>query len=258
LEGSVLKLERDRLAELVGRSPIVFRGKLAELGAAGLAVIRDTSATARVSIDHVFRAPDVLTLDRQKEVTVLLLDPTSVRAGDAFVFFATGWMYGDGIAVREVAHLQLDPAEDAAFEKVLARIEGELADADLEARVARAQLVLVARVEEVAKEKLAEPPAGAERVLPPGAVDTAWLPIRLVPEDVMKGKPGKRLTAAIRVEEDPPWRPTPAIAPGKSLILLLRSTDGGDVGWFAPERDDLLSVRERGRVGRALEKGGSQ
>ena len=251
-------LTSDRLLDLVARSGLVFRGRVVELRAAGLKVIRDTSATALVGVERVFRGPADIDLKEQKQVTVLLTDPGSVHEGDELVFFATGWMYGDRIAVREVAHLDFDPGRDDAFAREVARAEKAIADAELVARVAAAELVVLAGVGRVLDERFTSGPPSVERVLPPGFDDVVWQPIELSVVNVLKGQArAKRATALVRIEEDPPWRKAPSIAKGRKLILLLRRTrDQKQAGWFAPERGDIRPARELRRIERAIKEAG--
>jgi hypothetical protein len=66
-----------------------------------------------------------------------------VAADRALVFFTTSWLYGTGLAVREVGRLD---AQAAALRPRIADAERKVADEKLQARIRNAELVVVGRV----------------------------------------------------------------------------------------------------------------
>src|SRR5207245_4790175 len=86
--------------------------------------------------------------------------PGSLKAGTQATFYTMGWIFGRGVAVREVGHEPGRSPVVAADERdAVARARREVNDADLKAHIQRAAMVVTGRVEQVRPAELAAAPA---------------------------------------------------------------------------------------------------
>src|SRR5713226_9399606 len=93
-----------RFFEQVRGAPFIFTGKVLKTGATTVSQLPPDPRLAVVRVEAVFRAPPVLGPLKGKRVTVQLTEERRAKSGDTALFYATSWLYGDGIAVVEVAH----------------------------------------------------------------------------------------------------------------------------------------------------------
>ena len=129
------------------QSKFVFAGTVQELEAATMAMVQDTEKTAIVTVDEIFEAPEMLRNFVNRAITVQLLEPGSVEVGQQAVFFTNGWLLGDSIAVLEVGRL---PIEDtSSMRSQIKEAVQQLADEELQERIARAEVVVVGKVSAV-------------------------------------------------------------------------------------------------------------
>ena len=82
-------------------TPYVFVGVVRELGAAAMPGVPVTDNTARVTVEEVLRSSGTLDDYTGRDITVQLSSPAEV--GQRLIFFTRGWLYGQSVAVVEVA-----------------------------------------------------------------------------------------------------------------------------------------------------------
>ena len=97
-----------------------FRGTVKQKGAANLKAITDTARTAVVTIDEIVRSPPALAGFVGHDVTVQLAANEQVRNGEKGVFYVTGFVFGETLAVQSVGH----DSVSAAQPMVAASIQG--------------------------------------------------------------------------------------------------------------------------------------
>ena len=125
----------------VRQSDIIFAGTVTSAGA-GVGVIR---------VDQVFEKPDAVSLMKGDSVAVLEARAGSLNPGMQATFYTTGWIYGRGIAVREVGHEPIGPQLAAvagtgtAHQDLVAKARQQVNDADLKARIQAAAMVEIGR-----------------------------------------------------------------------------------------------------------------
>lgn len=133
------------LQRAVRESQFIFLGTVQKLGATTMPVVPVSPTTAIVRVDEVIAAPTSIGDQTGQQVTIALRRPDSVREGQQSVFFTEGWIYGDGLAVREVDRLDGRPAtadlREAVAEAIQLNEEEDLADL-----LSRAELVVVGRI----------------------------------------------------------------------------------------------------------------
>ena len=81
-----------------------FRGTVKQRGAANLKAITDTARTAVVTVDEIVRSPPALAGFVGHDVTVQLAANEQVRNGERGVFYVTGFVFGETLAVQSVGH----------------------------------------------------------------------------------------------------------------------------------------------------------
>ncbi|MER9227044.1 hypothetical protein NKI39_15660 [Mesorhizobium sp. M0664] len=88
-----------------------FRGTVKQKGAANLKAITDTSRTAVVTVDEIVRSPSALAGFVGHDVTVQLAANEQVRNGERGVFYVTGFVFGETLAVQSVGHDSVPAAQ---------------------------------------------------------------------------------------------------------------------------------------------------
>jgi hypothetical protein len=133
------------LESLVRQSRFIFRGTFQTLKAANMPTVPVSDLTAVVKIDTVLLAPKDLGDLTGKDVTILLRDTYAVEQGQQAIFFATSWMYGTSIALREIDRTE-GRGDLRDFRQHLTVAIQQAADAELSKRLAQAELVVVGKV----------------------------------------------------------------------------------------------------------------
>src|SRR5713226_2518304 len=87
----------------------VFKGIIKRLKNATMKDVPVNERTAIVTVDQIIEAPPDLAGYGGQDITVQLSGRQRVRVGQQMLFHATGWMFGDGVAVRS---LRQEPGDD--------------------------------------------------------------------------------------------------------------------------------------------------
>src|SRR6266403_1064435 len=91
-------------AALVKQSSIVFAGTVSQLGATSFAGVPKSAQTVVVRVDSVLKKPSAVSLKKGDNVTVELKDPSAFQQGTQATFYTEGWIFGSGVAVKELGH----------------------------------------------------------------------------------------------------------------------------------------------------------
>ena len=207
------------LEDLVGRSTLVFSGAISRLNASTVPIVPARENLAVVRVEKGLRVDPALGDLAGRDVTVALRDPATVRLKHKLVFFTLSWIHGDGIAVRELAHL------DGKEERAVAAAVARLPELHLVGRLRDAQAVVVATV-------------AAVRPLPSGDSDRdapRWAQADLDVERVLKGSGRERASVLFPTSAARPWQRAPRFREGQRAIVLLHGDDPG----AAPYVQDL-------------------
>jgi hypothetical protein len=194
----------EELAPLADESAFIFTGSISRSGASTVPTVKVDANTAIVSVEETIKLPTGMRSFAGSEVTVQLHHPL---AAGQYVFFADPWAVGEGIAVRERAHLdgrQRGEAVAALERGYTARMEPHLE---------AAFLVALGTVGEV---RPLFPPAERRGRVP-------WAVARFDIERILKGK-GKlrRVTLVGPVPASKRLPRAPALRAGLHAILLLQ------------------------------------
>ncbi len=137
----------NQTAALAKQSSIVFDGTVSQLGATSFAGVPKSAQTIVVRVDSVLKKPPAVSLKKGDNVTVEVKDPSAFRDGTQATFYTDGWIFGSGVAVKELGH-EIDKAAGAG-EKPHAQAQEQISDQELQNRLNSADFVVIGRVTEV-------------------------------------------------------------------------------------------------------------
>jgi len=201
-------------AKLAKDATFVFEGTVQQLGRATMPSVPVNDQTAVVRVDHVRRAPEALTGLAGHDVTVQLRPAEKVAPGERAVFYTTGWLFGESVAVQALGHT---PVRDAAA-SIAATV-----DRALEAHLADADLVVTGTVTSV---QLPAGSGGAQPVAPVSEHAALWRDAVVDVEHVGKGQPAlKRVIVRFPSSTDVRWASVPKLHAGQGGVFLLHRSE---------------------------------
>src|SRR5256885_15100583 len=154
-----------RRAALEKQSDIIFIGTVTQVGAVAVPEVPPSDRPVVVRVDQVLEKPAPVALTAGDSVTVETARAGSLKAGIQATFYTTGWIFGRGVAVREVGHEPgQSPVVAADAREAVARARALVNDAELKAHMQRAAMVVAGRVEQVRPAELAPAPTRPRRV----------------------------------------------------------------------------------------------
>lgn len=199
---------------LVRSSGVIFTGTVIRTGDSTLPTLPPEERLAVVSVDRVLR----LNRDVPDTVTVRRKDDCALEAGERAVIFAQLWILGEGVAVREEAHLDAGEEEEVAAE--VDRLPRRL----LKERIDAAELVVAGEV---------------VRIVPDGG-PADWAVAELKVAAVLKGRPREVVLVDFPTPGNPLWVRVPHFHLGRRGIFLLHHEDGLERGTLvAPDPLDV-------------------
>ena len=224
--------------------------------------------TAVVKIGSVLRSPQVLADAADSTVAVLLRSEDAVGKGAQATFYANPMSWGDTVTVQSVG---VDTARGAppaptggggrrSGGVVMAAAASpppvrNLADKELEERVAQATMVVSGKVS-VVKVPDDAPPAmvasgrrgAAAEILPaPPRIsehDPMWREAVIDVTDTHKGQQAKQVVVRFAKSNDVRWRNSPKFQTGQTGVFMLH---GDDIKGSAREATALAATRRGGR-----------
>ena len=213
------------LESAIRNSHFVFAGTFERIGASNLSLLPASDATAIVRVREVIDQPAIFSDLGDARVTVRLADPAGATEGGQAIFFSTGLMWGEHLAVEENLRLvsRTPEAEAAEIEQVqreVARVRALEADEELSARLAQTAVVVLGRIGDVR-------PRTEGREEDFGEHAAAWAKATIEVETTLKG----RAASAVHFAQDTDhyWRNSPKLAPGQEGIFLLQLYEGRDL-----------------------------
>src|SRR5438132_6790741 len=221
-------------AALVKQSDIIFIGTVTQVHAVAVPEVPASDRTIVVRIDQVLEKPAAVALTPGDSVTVQTVRPGSLKPGTQATFYTTGWIFGRGVAVREVGHeLGHSPVVAADQQEAVARARLDVNDADLRAHILKAAMVVAGRVEQVRPAELAAAPGRPKRIT---EHDPDWQEAIIQVEDGLKGaRAGEQVVVRFPGSHDVAWVGTPRFAVGQEGTFLLHkdSTTGSPSSMIA-------------------------
>ncbi|HBB95347.1 MAG TPA: hypothetical protein DC054_08135 [Blastocatellia bacterium] len=204
--------EQDSILNLTRSAGLIFSGTVVKLGESTVPSVAPRDDLVVIKVDRGLRVDPVLGDLRGRMITMATSSPGSLSPGERAVFFTRSWIHGGGIAVIEVAHLDLQAEDEVASAVDL------LPDMHLTDRLLSADLVVVGEVTEV--EQL--PRMTYER-------DAAlWAAAHLRVDRVLLGEPRDPVIVHFPTSVGPPWFKAPRFKVGQRGVFVLheRSSDG--------------------------------
>src|SRR5438128_4815952 len=139
LPGSAAVAQMSRAA-LVKQSDIIFIGTVTQVGAIAVPEVPASPRTVVVRVDQVLEKPAPVALTAGDSVTVETARAGSLKAGIQATFYTTGWIFGRGVAVREVGYEPgQSPVVAADAREAVARARALVNDAGVKAHIQRAE-----------------------------------------------------------------------------------------------------------------------
>ncbi len=204
-------------AEMLAASDIVFVGTVLHQGTASFYGVPVSENTIIVRVDEVIDQPSKVTLMAGDTVTVQVLDPSSLRGGVQATFYTQAWIFGEGVAVREVGHELVVQAAAAAPGQDAQTIRQQRQDEQLRARIAAADMVMVGRVVSVGPSTLSQfQPAG-----PVTEHDPVWQEAVVEVEMGIKGvADARRVVVRFPTSMDVQWFNAPRFTTGQEGVFI--------------------------------------
>ena len=244
---------------MVGQAEIVFLGTVIGVGAASFPGVPVSQQTLVVRVDGVLDKPAAVKLGAGDSVTVEARTAGSLRQGLQATFYTTGWIYGQGLAVREVGHEavagQLSAGAVSQQRDSMLQVRRQVSDTQLRARIRAADMVVVGQVETIRPATLT---ALAPRPVPEH--DPQWQEAIVLVESSIKGsQAGQRVVVRFPGSMDVAWYAMPRFAVAQQGTFLLRldtisgtpkaMVAGREVpAYTVVSKQDLLSTQDAARV----------
>ena len=211
----------DRVA-LTAKSSIIFSGTVSQLAATSFADVPKSAQTIVVKVDSVEKKPAAVSLKKGDSVTVEVKDPSAFQEGAHVTFYTDGWIFGSGVAVKELGH-ELGTGSVKVTIGGAPSIQGkdEISDQELMDRMKVSDFVVVGRVTDVRKWNVPKPKSGA-----PSRVsehDPDWQEAVVEVQSVLKGGKVKGNKVIVRFpnRNDVAWVSSPKFAKNQRGIFCL-------------------------------------
>src|SRR6202166_4260712 len=145
LASGALPQATDNQAALVKQSSIIFAGTVSEVAATSFAGVPKSAQTIVVRVDSVLKKPAAISLKKGDSVTVEVKDPAAFQDGMQATFYTEGWIFGSGVAVKELGHAAPPsggtPGPVETPEKTVVQSPSDVTDQDLQRQIAKADYV---------------------------------------------------------------------------------------------------------------------
>ena len=211
-------------ATLTRKSSIIFSGTVSQLAATSFADVPKSAQTIVVKVDSVEKKPAAVSLKKGDDVTVEVKDASAFQQGTRARFYTDGWMFGSGIAVKELGH-ELGAAAETAPMTTAAKAPGQeqdkITDQELMDRMKASDFVVVGRVTDIHKWIAPKPKSGA-----PSRVtehDPDWHEAVVEVQSVLKGGKvtGNKVVVRFPNRNDVAWVSSPKFAKNQKAIFCL-------------------------------------
>ncbi len=215
-------------AALVQQSSIIFAGTVSQLGATSFAEVPKSAQTIVVRVESVLKKPPAVSLKKGDNVTVEVKDPGAFRPGMEATFYTDGWIFGSGVAVKELSHAMRPsggkPSRAGAEEKVLGQIEEQISNQELEQRLASADFVVMAKVTDVRPWTAPDVASVPHRVT---EHDPDWHDAVIKIESILKGPKLKKNKLVVRFPQcnDVAWAHAPKFEKHQEGIFFLKKDE---------------------------------
>jgi hypothetical protein len=206
-------------AALMTKSSIIFSGTVSQLAATSFAEVPKSAQTIVVRVDSIARKPAAVSLKKGDSVTVEVKDASAFQEGTRATFYTDGWIFGSGIAVKELGH-EIGPAPPEAA-NAHGQSPDEISDQELLARMNKADYVVVGRVTDVHRWNVPKSKSGAPYHI--SEHDPDWHEAVVEIQSVLKGGKVKGNKVVVRFPQrnDVAWMHSPKFEKNQKGIFCL-------------------------------------
>ena len=212
----------------------VFQGTVKRRRAGTVAHLPVDARTLVVSVDHILEAPAALAQLSGHTITVRVAGRRVPAVGQAMIFHANGWIFGDSVAVQSVREEAVRPTHAALLSRGGDPIEHKR-QREIGARFDLADVVVSGRVRAV---RLPEDAAGAGTrggraaarvapapVRPTSEHDPHWREALVDVDEIHKGQlPGRQIVITFPASIDVRWYKAPKFQAGQRGTFLAHQT----------------------------------
>lgn len=208
---------------LVRQSTFIFKGTVIKLQSATMPTVPISERTVVVKVDGILQTPTLLESHIMgKQVTVEVRDHRALKEGQQMIFFATGWLLGESIAMQEIGRLPIEKW-NGLRNKIIAKHQ-MIANQQLQKRIESADIVVVGKV---LQRKIADK-QGETRPLTEH--DPAWEEATIQVESVLKGGVvQENVVFRFSGSMDVAWVNAPKFNAGQEGIWILHKAPKTDV-----------------------------
>ena len=199
-------------ADPVWLAPFIFTGQVRKRRSATLSLIDVSEFDAVIAVERVLRRPEGVVDFSGMDVTLRGSSAVELDDGRTALFAANGWLYGESLALIEVARMA---GSESNAEKRIKEAEQQAALDAVRDRLRRADLVVVGTVEKTN-------PLGDEEHPPASEHDPQWWEAWLKVDSVEKGKQPRQLRILYPTSTDEFWYESPTFTPGDEGVFLLQ------------------------------------
>jgi hypothetical protein len=203
---------------------LIFSGTVVERGKSTVPEVPDSPELVVVRVDRGLRVDRVHGDLSGRLITVAPLSSEHLEPGAKAVFFTNSWIHGRGIAVREVAHV------DVEEEGRVARAVSELPRMHLLDRMQAAELVVEAEVVDVKK-------LGRLTLI---RDDALWAAAELRVSQVLRGAQQTEVTVYFPTSDHPAWASAPRFRRRQRGVFILHKPDRNDISQAALPPEALV------------------
>ena len=213
----------DSQAALLGKASIVFSGTVSQLAATSFADVPKSPQTIVVSVDAILKKPAAVSLKKGDSVTVEVKDASAFQEGAHATFYTDGWIFGSGIAVKELGHVLGEAAPAAG---VSAHGQDQLSDQELKDRMNASDFVVIGRVTDVRRWNAPKTKSGSP--LRVTEHDPDWHEAVVQIQSVLKGGQvkGNRVVVRFPNQNDVAWVRSPRFMKNQRGIFCLNRDKG--------------------------------
>ncbi len=206
------------------QSSITFVGTVSQVAATSLAAVPKSPQTIVVRVDSVLKKPVAVSLKKGDTVTVEVKDPAAFQEGTQATFYTEGWIFGSGVAVKELGHAAPSggaPGAPETGEKTVEQSPSEITDQDLQRLLATADYVVIGRITDVHPWAIPKSAAPRYRTSEHSA---NWQEAALQVQSVLKGPKPKKNKMVVRfpLSRDVAWVNAPKFQAGEQGIFILK------------------------------------
>lgn len=242
----------ESVEQQIQNSSYIFVGTVQKTNATTVPLVPASDRTVVVRVEEVLSAPKNLADYTGHDITIQLREGSRVKAGDRLAFFTNGGMFGTGVALLEVGHVEAG-RDTQDLRRQIAQAFQKKDDEDLRKRIAKSGLIVAGKVLKTGPAKLSERQPLTEH-------DPQWQEAEISIEAVQKGQFSARTVSVLfAASTDMMWFRSPKLKEGQDGIWLLHKDavkwPGIKDRYVVVDPLDYQPRDQGGRVKRLLSRG---